>query len=169
MDKSKTEQPNEWREARRLRAWELHQKGWKQAAIAEALGVTRGAVSQWMKKAETEGPDALRRRKGGGPKPRLDPTQLKQLVTLLTKGAEHFGFRGDVWTRKRVASVIKQTFGVSYSQTHIGRILDQLDWSCQKPMQRASQRDEVAIERWRTERWLELKKKRGEKDEPSFL
>lgn len=169
MDKTETEQPNDWREARRLRAWELHQKGWKQAAIAEALGVSKGAVSQWMKKAETEGAEALRSRKGGGPKPRLNAVQLKQLASLLARGAEHFGFRGAVWTRKRVALVVQQTFGVSYSQTHIGRILAQINWSCQKPLQRASQRDEVAIERWRTEKWLALKKKRGERDEPSFL
>ena len=169
MDKTKTEQPNDWREARRWRAWELYQKGWKQAAIAEALGVTRGAVSQWITKAKTDGREALRSRKGGGPKPRLSANQLNQLGRLLAKGAEHFGFRGDVWTRKRVALVIKQTFGVSYSQAHIGRILDKIDWSCQKPMQRASQRDEAAIERWRTEKWLELKKKPNESGEPSSL
>jgi transposase len=169
MDKTKTKQPNDWREARRLRAWELHQNGWKQAAIAEALGVTRGAVSQWISKAKREGVEALRSRKGGGPKPRLSADQLKQLASLLAKGAEHFGFRGDVWTRKRVMLLVKQTFGVSYSPTHIGRILDKIGWSCQKPIQRASQRDEAAIERWRTEKWLELKKKPGERGEPLFL
>ena len=41
-------QPTDWREGRRLRAWELHQQGWKQKDIATALGVTPGAVSQWM-------------------------------------------------------------------------------------------------------------------------
>ncbi len=169
MNETKTEQPKDWREARRLRAWALHQKGWKQAAIAEALGVTRGAVSQWLKKAKTEGAEGLRRRKGGGPKPRLNANQLKQLASLLGKGAEHFGFRGEVWTRQRVAWVIKQAFGVSYSQTHSGRILDKIGWSCQKPIQRASQRDEAAIEDWRSEKWLELKKKPGGKGEPSCL
>ena len=169
MDTRPTEQPTDWREARRLRAWALHQKGWKQVAIAEALGVTRGAVSQWLKKAKTEGAAALRSRKGGGPRPRLNANQLKQLADLLAQGAEHFGFRGDVWTRQRVAWVIKQAFGVSYSQTHIGRILAKIDWSCQKPIQRASQRDETAIERWRSDKWLELKKKPSGKDEPLCL
>jgi len=168
MDKTKTEQPNDWREARRLRAWALHQKGWKQVAIAEALGVTRGAVSQWMKKAETEGVEALRSRKGGGPKPRLKAEQRQQLARELAKGAEHFGFRGDVWTRKRIALVIKRVFGVSYSQTHVGRILDQIAWSCQKPLQRASQRDEAAIARWRSDKWGEVKKKPSANGEPSF-
>jgi len=36
------------REYRRFRAWELHQRGWKQQTIADALGVTQGAVSQWL-------------------------------------------------------------------------------------------------------------------------
>jgi len=36
----------DWREARRFRTWELKQKFWKQCDIAEALGVTDGAVSQ---------------------------------------------------------------------------------------------------------------------------
>ena len=30
--------PEDWREGRRLRAWELYQKGWKQTQIAEAFG-----------------------------------------------------------------------------------------------------------------------------------
>jgi hypothetical protein len=41
-----TTQPRSWREGRRLRGWELRQAGWTQAAIAAALGVTQGAVSQ---------------------------------------------------------------------------------------------------------------------------
>ena len=50
--------PADWREARRLRAWELKEKGWKQSRIAEALGVTRGAISQWFKKAKQDGVEA---------------------------------------------------------------------------------------------------------------
>lgn len=38
--------PRSWQEGRRLRAWELHQQGWTQQHIAQALGVTQGAISQ---------------------------------------------------------------------------------------------------------------------------
>jgi predicted transcriptional regulator len=62
MDEKKQKEPKDWREARRLQAWELKQKGWKQKDIAEALGVSKGAVSQWFKKAESEGVEALRKR-----------------------------------------------------------------------------------------------------------
>jgi transposase len=165
MDKKKTNQPNDWREARRLRAWELKQKGWKQKDIAEALGVSKGAVSQWLKKANTEGVEALRRRKGGGPKPRLNAEQVQQLPALLAQGAEHWGFRGDVWTRARVAAVIQRRFGVTYGLSQIGQLLSKIGWSRQKPLEHASQRDEAAIDRWRSETWLELKKKPNRKGE----
>jgi len=165
MDEKKNQQPGNWREARRLRAWELSQKGWKQKDIAEALGVTEGAVSQWLKKARLEGVEALRHRKGGGPKPRLRREQIDQLPQLLKQGAEAHGFRGDVWTRARVATVIKQHYGVQFSLSHVGRLLQQIGWSRQKPIERATQRNEQAIEQWRTEKWQELEKKPNEKDE----
>ena len=43
--------PRDWKEGRRLRALALHEQGWQAIRIAEALGVTRGAVSQWLKAA----------------------------------------------------------------------------------------------------------------------
>lgn len=169
MDKRKREQPGDWREARRLRAWELRDKGWKQNAIAEALGVSKGAVSQWLKVAQAGGVEALRTRKGGGPKRRLSEKQVGELPALLTRGAEHFGFRGQVWTRARVRAVIQRLFGVTYSLTHVGRLLKQIGWSLQKPIERASQRDEAALVRWRSETWPEIEKKPSRKDAPSCL
>jgi transposase len=163
----KTKQPpKDWREARRMRAWELYQKGWRQKDIAEALGVTAGSVSQWVKRGREEGPAALRSRRGGGPKPRMSNDQLAELPTHLAKGAEHFGFRGDVWTQPRVAELIKRVFGVSYHPSHVGRSLKQIGWSRQKPSTRASQRNEAAIKRWRTDKWDEIEKKPSAKDAP---
>jgi transcriptional regulator with XRE-family HTH domain len=49
MDNSLSREASDWREGRRLRAFELKQQGWTQQQIAEALGVSKGAVSQWMK------------------------------------------------------------------------------------------------------------------------
>jgi hypothetical protein len=38
----------DWREERRKRAWKLKEQHWKQQDIAKALGVSEGAVSQWL-------------------------------------------------------------------------------------------------------------------------
>lgn len=43
-----------------LCALELHNEGWSQARIAEAIGMTRGAVSQWIARARQGGAEALR-------------------------------------------------------------------------------------------------------------
>ena len=56
MDSVSDGKPTDWKEAQRLRAWELAQQGWKQQDVAAALGVTGGAVSQWVSKAREGGP-----------------------------------------------------------------------------------------------------------------
>ena len=121
--------------------------------------MTQGAVSQWLKRAREGGVEALRTRKAPGPTPRLTEEERARIPELLKRGAEAFGFRGGIWTCPRVAEVIRQEFGVSYHPAHVSRILRDCGWSVQKPVRRASQRDEEAIERWRKERWPEVKKK----------
>lgn len=160
METSLSSQATNWREGRRFRAWELYQKDWKQKDIAEALGVTKGAVSQWLKRAKEGGVEALRHCKPPGASCRLSPEQRAQLPQLLAQGAQSFGFQGDLWTLPRVAEAIRREFGVSYDPSQVGRILKQCGLSLQKPERRATQRDEAAIQRWKEERWPELKKRR---------
>ena len=151
-------QVEHWDESRRFRALKLHEQGWLQVEIAEALGVTKGAVSQWLSRARREGPEALRNHLPPGPTPRLAEAQRAQLPSLLQRGAEAFGFAGDIWTTTRVAEVIRREFGVSYHRAHISKVMRGIGWSLQKPARRAIQRDEKAIEQWRKERWPDLKK-----------
>jgi transposase len=159
MSTSKSPPPVSWHEWRRHRAWHLHQQGWTQQLIADALGVTQGAVSQWLQRATAAGVEALCDHPAPGPSPLLTPAQLTQLGDLLAQGAEAHGFRGAVWTRRRVAQLIRVQFGVTYHPTHVGRLLRQLGWTPQRPIQRATQRDEAAIINWYTKRWPAIKKK----------
>jgi len=158
MNEKRSQEATDWKEGRRLRAWELKQQGWKQASIAAALGVTAGAVSQWMSRARQEGVAGLYKRKAPGRRPRLTAEQLGRLPELLERGAEAYGFRGDLWTQKRVAEVIRREFGVVYTPTHAGRLVRACNWSLQKPNRRSTQRDEASIRRWREEGWAEVKK-----------
>lgn len=147
-----------WKEARRLQALELKQKGWKQTQIAEALGVTEGAVSQWVHMVDTQGATALRARPHPGRPPALTREQKNLLPDLLSHGAEAYGFRGNVWTNARVAKVIEWEWSIGYHRSHVARLLQELNWTPQLPIIRATQRDEKAIALWRTEKWPELKK-----------
>ncbi|MBI1282604.1 MAG: helix-turn-helix domain-containing protein [Anaerolineaceae bacterium] len=125
MSPTASPEPLDWRETRRLRAWELHQQGWSQAAIAAELGVTQGAVSQWLKRVrEGDGGTAsLRKNPVPGRRTALTAEQLSQLPLLIARGAESYGFQGNQWTTSRVAVLLKQQFGVSYHPAHVSRLL----------------------------------------------
>ena len=157
----------DWREGRRRRAWELKQQGWKQQDIAAAVGVTPGAVSQWLKRGREHGVEGLRRHPAPGRQPRLTAEQLAQIPAFLEAGAEAYGFRGQIWTCQRVAEVIGRTYGVKYHPAHVSRLLHALRQSVQRPRARATQRDERAIQAGWQERWPALEKKPQRKGEPS--
>ena len=66
----------------------------------------------------------------------------------------------------RVADLIERQTGQKFHPGHVWRILRSLGWSCQRPVGRATQRDEPAILQWKRVRWPEIKKKRSSNAEP---
>jgi transposase len=153
---SEASAPADWREWRRLRAWQLKQDGWKQRDIAVALDVSEAAVSQWLTRAHQGGAAALHTAPRPGAPPRLTAAQRHQIPEFLWHGAEAYGFRGDVWTCARVARVIAEEFGVAYSKSQVSRLLRALGWSPHLPIRRAFQRDEAAIAYWQAAVWPAL-------------
>ena len=164
-----TSSPQDWHEGRRLRAWTLKQQGWKQRDIAYALGVTESAVSQWVRRALTEGVESLRRVPHPGGPSKLRPYQQLALLEMLRMGAETFGFRGAVWTGPRVVALARHFLGISYHPGHMSRLLRRWGWSVQKPVRQAQQRDEEVIAQWPDQTWPQLKKKLWSKSEPSSV
>ena len=151
--------PHDWKEWRRLRAWDLAHKGWQRHDIAVALDATEAAVSQWLAAAREGGREALCSHPSAGRPSRLSPQQWHRLPDLLWHGAEAYGFGGDLWTCERVVGVLAEEFQVAYSKSQVSRLLKQLGWTPQMPITRAVQRDEEAIAHWRVYVWPVLKEK----------
>lgn len=139
----------------------LKRRGWVQRDIADALGAAEVSVCRWLARAREHGPHALLARPAAGPAPRLTAAQVALIPEFLWHGPEAYGFRGRVWTRKRVARVIEEEFGVHYHPGHVGRLLRDLGWTPQMPVTRAAQRDESAIQWWRDVTWPELRARAG--------
>jgi transposase len=127
----------------------LYQKGWQQKRIAEALGVTKGAISQWIKKAKDLPPEqqaqALRVKKSPGRPPAISADAAQELVALIHEGAEHFGFVGDVWTAARVQALARQELKLHVSLWTINQFLHAQGFSVQKPKVVASQKNQKAM------------------------
>jgi transposase len=111
-----------------------------------------------MKAVREHGDLGLQARLRKGATPRLTPEQKALLPDYLSHGAEAYGFRGEVWTCARVATMIQREFGVLYHKAHVSRLLKDLQWPPQKSLARASQRDEIKIAQRREEVWPELLK-----------
>jgi transposase len=158
MSKNKTQTAN-WKERRRFHAVKLKNNGWKHREIATALDVSEGAVSRWFKRIEENGKGSLHARPHTGRPPELTNKEKRLIPDYLGQGAEAYGFRGAVWTCPRIRKVIEWELGVTYHRSHVARLLKELKWTPQQPIERASQRDEEEIMRWRNEIWIETKKK----------
>lgn len=154
-------------ERRRRQAAELLRQGVHQAEIARRVGVHRQSVSRWAQQLKRGGLRALKKTGRAGRKPRLRPEDLRRIERGLKRGPEALGYETGLWTAWRVAHLIEQECGVRYHASQAWRILRQLGWSCQRPVGRALERDEAAIQRWKRERWPEIKKKPKKKAGPS--
>jgi len=137
-------------EQRRRQAVQAVQAGDKVEDVARILGVHPRSVFRWLELARI--PLGLAAKPHPGPATRLDRRQQQQLERLLLQGAKAHGWPNELWTTRRVAELIRRTFGVSLHHDHVGRFLHRvLHWSPQKPRKRARERDEGAIRRWRRE------------------
>ena len=145
-------------QARRLRAAELFATGVRQAEVARQLGVSRQSVHLWHKRWRAAGPDALRSQGPTGPAPRLSDSQLRQVEQALLQGAGANGFAGELWTLDRIATVIERLTGVRHHPAWVWALLrHRLGWSVQRPVRRAAERDQDAIDRWVKQRWPAIK------------
>lgn len=144
---------------RRLKAATLFNKGLAPAEVARQLGVSCQSASRWRKAWERGGKPALKKTPKAGRPPRLKPAAVAALKRALKAGPGEHGFPTELWTTGRVAQVIQNRFGVQYHPDHVGRLLGQIGWSCQRPTTRAIQRDKQAIQRWKQVTWPRLKKK----------
>jgi Winged helix-turn helix len=72
---------------RRYRARDLKQQGWKQKDIAQALGVSESAVSQWLSRGRAYGVAALKSHPSSGSPPKLTNEQCEPLHAMLAGGA----------------------------------------------------------------------------------
>jgi transposase len=146
-------------EQRRKQAARLFARGTEAlASIARQLKVSRQSVSRWHHEWEQNGARALNAAGRAGRKPRLTARQLRRVEAALKKGAGFHGFSADLWTLPRVATVIERITGVRYHPGHVWKILGAMDWSSQKPVQQARERNQEQVECWKTVRWPEVKK-----------
>ena len=144
---------------KRVRAARLLLAGKSCAEAALAVGVARQTVHTWKRLLDEGGIDALRAVPERGRPAQLDAQQLAAVRAALLRSPTEHGFGTELWTLKRVGTVIERMHGVRFGQTQVWRILGALGFSSQKPEKRAIERNESAVLGWKRSTWPALKKK----------
>ena len=104
-------------EQRRQLAVARVSEGYSQAQVAAFLGVHRSTVSRWVCTARAGGADALAPKPTPGRPRKLTARQEKTVLGWITRPPTRFGFAGDLWTSRRLATLIEQRLGVHFTAT----------------------------------------------------
>jgi transposase len=145
------------RERLRLEAAGRFARGDGTGEIARDLRVTVGSVRRWRRAWRQGGAEAL---KSSGPvsAERLSPGQWARLEAELAKGPLMHGFADDQrWTLKRIKTVIGRLFHVGYTIEGVWKLMRRHGWSPQVPVRRAMERDQEAVEVWKSRVWPRVK------------
>ena len=141
-------------EVLRIRAVEQVGAGAHPEEVAAALGLHRKTVYGWLAKYREGGKGALLARPVPGRPPKLGGAQLARLYALIVgNDPRQMQFEFALWTREMVREVIRRQFGVRLSVVSVGRLLRKLGLSPQRPLHRAYQQNQEAVQRWKHEQY----------------
>jgi transposase len=136
-------------EDRRRRALALLDDGLSLNEVGRQIGCNPSSVMRWRDARRHGGLDALQVRFSPGRPLKLVVAERKRLVRLLLKGPMAQDYRTNLWTTARIAEMVEREFGVRYHRDHIGRLMNSLGWSPQKPERRTLERNETEINYWK--------------------
>lgn len=126
--------------------------------VIKTFGLHRANIYKWLKKYDTGGFEALRSTKASGPESKLSDVKKQQLAKHLLKNPTQFRFEYALWTVKMVTELIAMKFDIAYSTVQIGRLLKEIGFSRQKPLERAYQQDPEKVAQWLKKSYPTIKK-----------
>jgi transposase len=139
-------------EALRLRALRARERGLPEVEIADLLGVARETVCRWWSAYCRGGLQALPQPRDGRPLGSgrlLTDDQAAHIQTLLDEHQpKEFGIACPLWTRRAVAALIHQEWGVTLALRTVGAYLRRWGYTPQRPARKARKQDPEEVRRW---------------------
>jgi len=145
----------------RDQAVRLRKKGWTYVVIAEAIGVSYCAVSNWCRAYDNGGDKAIKIKKRGrseGMKRTLTSKQEGKIQkSIRDKRPEQLKMPFALWTRKAVKQLIKLLFDIDMPIRTVGEYLKRWGYTPQKPLRRAYEQNPKAVQKWLEEEYPSIK------------
>lgn len=137
------------RVASRLHALANALSGMSRAQAAEAAGMDRQTLRDWVVRYNAEGPSGLRDRPKGHPKPRLSEGEQASLAAAIFRGPDPDRDGLSSWTLPTLCELIEARFGKRLHPASLSRILRANGFSRQKARASHPRKDEKAQERFK--------------------
>jgi transposase len=139
-------------QAMRNQAVKAVRNGQTVQSVADAYGLNIRTVFRWLAAYASGGQKALQAKSIPGRPSKLAGEQLSWLVgAVRSHTPQQYKFAFALWTLGLIGELIERRFGVSLSRSAVGRLMQTLGFTPQRPLYRASQRDPVLVERWQQE------------------
>ena len=119
--------------------------GCSAADIGTMAGVSKAAVTGWVKTADEKGFDALRSQNRSGRPNKLTDEQLKSIDSVLQSDPKEHGYNN--WDGPTLSSYIKSTYDITMSVRQCQRLFHNLGYSLIRPQSYPSKGYEDTEER----------------------
>src|SRR4051794_16624844 len=139
-------------EALRLRALRGCELGFREADVAELLGVSRETVSRWWTAYAAGGPGAIPGDRTGRPVGTgrtLSDEQARRIRELIDDHSpEELGIAAATWSRKAVRDLIRQECGIAMPVRTVGEYLKRWGYTAKVPRRHAKDQDPREVAEW---------------------
>lgn len=135
-------------------------EGKKQVETAELFGVTRQAIGKWLKAYREGGAKTIKAKRQGRPRGgSLLPWQSAQIAkTVIDRCPDQLKLPFYLWTREAVGQLIERRFGIRLSVWTVGRYLARWNFTPQKPVKKAFERNPEAVRLWLQEEYPAIRR-----------
>jgi transposase len=113
-------------QSRRLLSLAAVLDGMNRTEAARIGGMDRQTLRDWVHRFNSEGPDGLRDRPGGGKPSALSPGQRAELAAIVEAGPDPAADGVVRWRRVDLQRIIRERFGIEFHERYVGTILKQL-------------------------------------------
>ncbi|WP_302873783.1 IS630 family transposase [Nocardia mangyaensis] len=139
-------------EALRMRVVAALREGMTGAEAVRVFGVSEGSIRNWKARYAFGGAEGLESRRSGrkaGEARKLTPDQEKALVEAIIEfEPEQLDLDGKLWTRRKVTELAYRLFRVRYTERGMGKLLQRMGLSFQRPDRRAVEANPEAMAEW---------------------
>lgn len=157
---ARTISADELQEKRRM-AIDLYKKGMNFKDIAPIIGVHRNTIGKWVKMYQEDGSKGLKVGTRGKPKGSgrlLNEFQEKTIQKMIVDNSpEQLKLDFYLWTSQAVRDLIYDMYSIVVAMRTVRKYLHEWGFTPQKPTQRAYQRNDAAVIKWKEETYPAIK------------